>query len=158
METILVSACLLGIECAWNGKSKPSFEVIEMIKDRIIIPVCAEQLAGFPTPREPKEIEGGSGESVLDGKRRVVSVNREDYSEKFIKGANEVLKIANLYKARIFIGRHNSPSCGCGKTYDGTFSCNLINGDGVTTALLKCNGIKVISDFDVKIVKILEVN
>lgn len=144
----LCSACLLGIKCAWDGKDRKNEKVIELSKREILIPVCPEQLGGLPTPRIPSEIQGCSGEKVLDGKCKVKNKSGEDVTEQFIKETKETLKIAKLLGIEEFIAKSKSPSCGCGKTYDGTFSGKLIDGDGVATALLKRNGIKIISEED----------
>lgn len=144
----IISACLCGINCAWNGKAKTSPKVLELIKSGELIPVCPEQLGGLSTPRIPQEIQGGSGENVLTGKCKVMNREGEDVTVQFIRGAEEALKIARLVGATEFIAKSKSPSCGCGSTYNGTFSGTLIEGDGVTTALLKQNGIKVISGED----------
>jgi len=149
MSMKLCSACLLGIKCAWDGKDRYKNErVIELLKKEVLIPVCPEQLGGLSTPRIPQEIQGCSGEKVLDGKCKVKNKSDEDVTKQFIKGAEETLKIAKLLGIKEFIAKQKSPSCGCGKTYDGTFSGKLIDGDGVTTALLKRNGIKIISEED----------
>lgn len=149
MMVKLVSACLLGIECAWDGKSRyKNDKIINLLKDETLIPVCPEQLGGASTPRVPQEIQGFSGEYVLDGKCKVLNKFHDDVTKRFIKGAYEVLNIAKIYGINEFIAKQKSPSCGCGKVYDGTFSGKVINGDGVTTALLKRNGIKVISEED----------
>ena len=145
----LISACLLGIKCAWDGTDKYKDErIIKVLKDETLIPVCPEQLGGLKTPRPPQEIQGDSGKDVLDGKCKVKNINGEDVTGEFITGAEETLRLAKLYKVSQFIGKSRSPSCGCGQIYDGTFSGKLINGDGVTTALLKRNGIKVITEQD----------
>lgn len=142
----IVSACLTGIDCMWNGKSKPCQKVIDLVKQGKAIPVCPEQLGGVKTPRIPQEIQGGTGEDVSNGKCKVVNKNGEDVTQQFIKGAEEALKIAKLVNAKEFIAKSKSPSCGCGLTYDGTFSGKLIKGDGVATAFLKKNGIKVVNE------------
>ena len=143
----LCSACLLGLECRYDGKSnleKASEQLLQEFRNGNVIPVCPEQLGGLPTPRIPSEIQGGmSGESVLDGRCKVLDKNREDVTSQFIREAYEVLKIAQSLGVKEYIGVQKSPSCGCGKTYDGTFTKTLIDGDGVTTALLKRNGISV---------------
>lgn len=145
----LCSACLLGIKCAWDGKDRyKNKKVIELAKREVLIPVCPEQLGGLPTPRAPQEIQNGTGDDVLKGKCRVLNKEGKDVTQYFIKGAYEVLKIAKLLGIKEFIGRQKSPSCGCGKTYDGTFTGALIEGDGVTTTLLKKHGIKVIPEED----------
>lgn len=140
----LVSACLLGIKCAWHGENRyKDRRVLELAKSGILIPVCPEQLGGLPTPRAVQEIQNGSGEDVLDGKIRVSNKDGTDVTTGFIRGAGETLRIAKLFNVKEFIGKSRSPSCGCGQIYDGSFSKRLVNGNGVTTALLKRNGIKV---------------
>ena len=129
----LVSACLLGIKCRYDGKSKPNEKVLELSKKETLIPFCPEQAGGLPTPRVAQEIQGCSGEVVLDGKCKVMNKEGRDVTEEFIRGA---------------IMKQRSPSCGCGLTFDGTFSKNFIKGDGVAAALLKRNGIKVMTEED----------
>jgi uncharacterized protein YbbK (DUF523 family) len=147
----LISACLLGIKCTWDGTDKyRNANAVELLEDGTLIPVCPEQLGGLKTPRLPQEIQGGSGEDVLDGKCKVKNINGDDITQEFIRGAEETLRIAKLFKVSQFIGKSRSPSCGCGQIYDGTFSNEPIDGDGVTTALLKRNGVKVISEEDLR--------
>jgi len=145
----LISACLLGIRCTWSGHNKyKNDRAIELSRVETLIPVCPEQLGGLATPRAPQEIQGGTGEDVLDGKCKVVNKNRENVTKEFITGAEETLKIGRQLNIKEFIGKSKSPSCGCGQIYDGTFSGRLINGDGVTTALLRRNGIRIIPEED----------
>jgi uncharacterized protein YbbK (DUF523 family) len=145
----LISACLLGIKCAWDGQDiYKSDKAIELSNSDTLMPVCPEQVGGLKTPRAPQEIQGGTGEDVLDGKCKVLNIDGEDVTQKFITGAEETLKIVKLFHIEEFIGKSRSPSCGCGQIYDGTFSQQLIDGDGVTTALLKRNGIRVITEED----------
>jgi uncharacterized protein YbbK (DUF523 family) len=139
----LCSACLLGINCRYDGKNKTNKKILKLSKQGKLIPVCPEQLGGLPTPRIPSEIQGLSGEYVLNGRCKVLNRNGEDVTEFFIKGANETLRIAKLFDIKEAIFKQKSPSCGCGKIHDGTFSDKLIDGNGVTTALLKKNGIKI---------------
>jgi len=134
----LCSACLLGIRCRIDGASKPNKKVIGLSKKEALVPVCPEQLAGLPTPREQTEIKG----------KQVVSKSGKDLTEIFEKGANETLKIAKLFDIKEAILKQRSPSCGSGQVYDGTFSGKVVKGDGVTAALLKKNSIKVISEED----------
>ena len=146
----LVSACLLGIRCAWDGKDRyKNRRVIELLRNEILIPVCPEQLGGLATPREFQEIEKGSGDDVLDGRSRVKNKIGQDVTRQFIGGAKEALRIAKLYNIKEFVAKSKSPSCGCGFIYDGSFSKRLIKADGVTVALFKRNGIKVISENDI---------
>jgi uncharacterized protein YbbK (DUF523 family) len=146
----MVSVCLLGIKCAWDGKARyKNKKVIELLRKETLIPVCPEQLGGLATPRVLQEIEKGSGDDVLDGRSRVKNKIGQDVTRQFIRGAKEALKIARQYNIKEFIAKSRSPSCGCGFIYDGSFSKRLIKGDGVTVALFKRNGIKVITETDI---------
>ncbi len=132
----ICSACLLGIKCRYDGKGKRNKNVINLFRKEILIPVCPEQLGGLSTPREPAEQKG----------RKVFIKSGKNVSENFERGAKQVLKIAKLFGIKEAILKQRSPSCGCGQIYDGAFSRKIIKGDGVTAALLKKNGIKVISE------------
>jgi len=143
----LISACLLGISCAWSGDDRhKNNRAVELSRVETLIPVCPEQLGGLPTPRAPQEIQGGTGEDVLDGRCRVLNRDGQDVTRQFVRGAEETLKIALGLDVSEFIARSGSPSCGCGQIYDGSFSGRLTGGDGVTTALLKRSGLKVIPE------------
>lgn len=144
----IVSACLLGVNCRYDGKNSINRTVFEFIKKEDLnpIPVCPEQLAGLPTPRKRCEIEG-DGFGVLDRVSRVISEDGEDVTEFFIKGAREALKIAEITSSKIALLKSKSPSCGAGRIYDGTFTGSFRRGYGVTAALLKKNEIEVI-EFD----------
>jgi uncharacterized protein YbbK (DUF523 family) len=142
----LVSACLCGINCNYKGESKPDEGIIELVRTGNAIPVCPEQLGGLTTPRPPSEISGGTSLDVLDGKAKVVNNESKDVTNEFVKGAFEVLKIAMAANVTEAILKARSPSCGHGKIYDGTFHGILIDGDGVTAALLKRNGITVLTE------------
>jgi uncharacterized protein YbbK (DUF523 family) len=131
----LCSACLLGINCKYNAGNNKNDKALELAKRDILIPVCPEQLGGLSTPRIPSEIKSG----------KVITKDGKDVTENFVKGAEETLKIAKLFGIKEAILQQKSPSCGCGKIYDGSFSGKLIDGEGITTALLKKNKIKVIS-------------
>jgi len=145
----LISACLLGIRCTWSGDGKyKNDRAIGLSRVETLIPVCPEQLGGLTTPRVPQEIQGGTGEDVLNGKCKVMNKNGEDITNQFIRGAEETLKIVRQLNIKEFIGKSKSPSCGCGQIYDGTFSGRLIKGDGVTTALLRRNDIRIIPEED----------
>lgn len=145
----LCSACLLGLRCRYNGKVIPNPKVIKLSEKETLIPVCPEQLGGLTTPRPNVEIKGGDGNDVLDGKAGVFESNGTELTKEFVKGAEEVLKVAKICKVNEAILKQRSPSCGCGQIYDGTFSKKMIVGYGVTSALLKRNGIKVITEEDV---------
>lgn len=146
---ILVSACLLGVNCKYNGGCNRHTEVLNYLDGRQDwIPICPEQIGGLATPRVPAEIQGGDGEAVLKGQARVVTRDGRDVTEAFIKGAQEVLKIAQLCGAHEAILKQRSPSCGSCQIYDGTFAGGKIDGAGVTAALLKLAGIDVKSEED----------
>ncbi|MEN8222462.1 MAG: DUF523 domain-containing protein [Acidobacteriota bacterium] len=135
---IICSACLLGIKCRYDGKSVPDEKVVKISSEKILIPVCPEQMGGLPTPRASSEIIG----------ERVINKVGEDVTEYFEKGAEEALKLAKIFECKEAILKQRSPSCGSGRIYDGTFSGKVIKGDGITAKLLKENGIKVITEED----------
>ncbi len=137
-KKILCSACLLGVKCRYDSQSKPKEKVLELAKKEILIPICPEQLGGLPTPREAAERRG----------EKVISKSGQDVTKNFQQGAKEVLRLVKLFDIREAILKQRSPSCGSGQIYDGTFSKTVIKGDGVATALLKQNGVKVISEED----------
>lgn len=130
---IIVSACLAGFKCRYDGDSCHNDYVYDLLNSGQAIAVCPEELGGLPTPRVPCEI--------IDGK--VISKNGVDCSEEFNKGAQEVLKIAIENDCKLAILKANSPSCGSNVIYDGSFSGRKIAGDGITSKLLKENGIEV---------------
>jgi len=139
---ILVSACLAGYPCRYDGTEKTDENVVAMVRNGEAIPVCPELLGGLSTPRIPSEMDL-DGASVLLGKGKVLTEDGTDITQSFLKGAFETLKLCRLYGVERAVLKANSPSCGCGSIYDGTFSGNTKPGDGVTTALLKINGIPV---------------
>ena len=140
---ILVSACLLGINCKYNGENNKNENVINYLKDKQYIIACPEQLGGLSTPRNPSEIIN------LDKDKLVKSNKGLDVTDNFIKGANECLAIAKMYGCKEAILKEGSPSCGSNYIYDGTFSGKKILGQGITTSLLRKHGITVISENDV---------
>ncbi len=137
---ILVSACLAGVPCRYDGKSCPDREVIGLLPEGEAVALCPEELGGLPTPRSPAEFVGGTGEDVLDGKARVVCRNGEDVTESFVSGAEAVLRVVRDLGVSHAIFRARSPSCGRGRVY---VEGKLVKGDGVCTALLLQNGCKV---------------
>lgn len=143
---ILVSACLLGVDCKYNGKNNLNDDLFEFLKDKDYIILCPEQLGGLPTPRKPSEIVDGDGEDVLEGKAKVLNDEREDVTRFFIKGAEETFKIAKLYGVKKAIFKSRSPSCGSCKIYDGKFNGSLKLGSGVAAALLRRKGILVLNE------------
>lgn len=145
---ILVSACLLGTNCKYSGGNNLTPRVLELKKGHEIIPVCPEELGGLPTPREPCEIKEGSGKEVLEGKALVLNKTGEDVTEQFIKGAQQTLALAKQHCCPVAVLKARSPSCGCGIIYDGTFSGELKEGNGVTAQLLLDNEIVVMTEKD----------
>lgn len=143
---VLVSACLCGVNCKYDGKNNFNKKVAELLKKGIAIPVCPEQLGGQSTPRAPHELQDTTGAEVLDGKGKILGPEGDDATGEFIKGAEETLTIAQLTGAVCAILKARSPSCGKGIIYDGSFSGSKREGNGVTTELLLKNGIEVYTE------------
>jgi len=143
---ILVSSCLAGLEVRYDGKHNLIDSIQELVQEGKAIMVCPELLGGLSTPREPAEIVGGDGGDVLNGMARVVTKSGEDVTEPFIRGAYETLNKARELKATLVVLKENSPSCGSTHIYNGQFENEKVPGDGVTAALLRKNGIEVISE------------
>lgn len=139
----IVSACLLGVNCNFEGKNWLSPQLREEFWRGELFLVCPEVFGGLSVPRVPAEIVGGDGNDVLDGKARVLNMEGTDVTAEFIRGAQETLRIAKAVGATEALLTEKSPSCGCGKIFDGTFTDKFIAGDGVTAALLKRNSVKV---------------
>lgn len=144
---ILVSGCLCGINCKYDGSNNLNDRVLKLLREGKAIPVCPEQLGGQQTPRVPHEIIEGDGAKVLDGKARIKGTDEhDDVTGEFLKGAIETLKIAKEVGAQVAILKARSPSCGKGVIYDGTFSGGKKSGNGVTAELLLRNDIKVYTE------------
>ncbi|WFS62850.1 DUF523 domain-containing protein [Pseudodesulfovibrio thermohalotolerans] len=135
---IIVSACLAGIYCRYNGEAQPFEPVVNLIRRGRAIPFCPEAFGGLPTPRRACEILGD----------RVVDADGVDRTAEFRRGAEEGLRLARLAGCREAILKARSPSCGSGEVYDGTFSSTRVPGDGVFARLLKENGIAVRTEED----------
>ena len=140
---IVVSACLLGVSCRYDGKSKPNRDILELMKKHTLIPICPEQLGGLATPRVPAE----------RCKNKVIRKDGVDVTKEYEKGAMEALNIAKLYNCDMAILKEKSPSCGSIKIYDGSFSKTLIDGKGTTAELFEKNGIKVIGESMIHTIK-----
>ena len=138
MENLLISACLLGVQCRYDGGSKPVMPTVALMEQYHLIPICPEQLGGLPTPREPSERRADT----------VVTKSGADVTAQFRRGAEQALHLARLYGCKAAVLKERSPSCGSGEVYNGTFSGRLTPGDGVTAALLKANGIAVYGESD----------
>ncbi|MFA7363110.1 MAG: DUF523 domain-containing protein [Aminobacteriaceae bacterium] len=137
---ILVSACLLGIACRYDGSGAQSREILSFMGSCFFIPVCPEIMGGLPTPRDPAEIYGG----------RVKTIRGIDVTDNYERGALQVLNLSLLYGCRRALLKERSPSCGAGMIYDGSFSGRLVPGEGITAGLLRRNGMKVIGESSVK--------
>ena len=140
-ERVIISACLLGADCKYDGGNNclPE-ETIEKLTEKYeLIPVCPECYGGLTTPRTPSERTGD----------KVVSKTGADVTEQFNKGANTALYLAELFGARTAILKANSPSCGSGVIYDGTFTGRLIAGDGLAAERLKARGVRVRGESEV---------
>ncbi|WP_293958929.1 DUF523 domain-containing protein [uncultured Fusobacterium sp.] len=136
---ILISGCLLGLKCRYDAKEKKLPEIEKLIEIYNLIPVCPEQLGGLPTPRIPAERVNN----------KVVNQAGVDVTKEYQLGAEEALKIAKLYNCKKAILKEKSPSCGCGKIYDGTFLKNLIVGNGFTADLLLKNGVEIFGESEI---------
>ena len=133
----IVSACLLGCGCRYDGKRKEiPLEIAELQKHHTLIPVCPEILGGLPTPRPPAEIISG----------RVVNREGDDVTAEYRRGAEEVLRLARLYSADGAILKDMSPSCGTNGIYDGSFARKRTDGVGITASLLKSEGFSVFDE------------
>ncbi|MBE9546582.1 MAG: DUF523 domain-containing protein [Proteobacteria bacterium] len=143
---ILVSACLLGVKCRYDGESRPDERLLEMASEVVFIPLCPEQLGGLSTPRIPARIVGGNGEDVLNNLAKVIDSSDRDVTGQFINGAKEATRIAKLMRASVAIMKEKSPSCGVRfiRKNDST-----VEGMGVTSALLMREGIQVISSDEI---------
>ncbi len=137
-KNVLISACLMGVNCCYDGNGVPMEHLDGLMQNFHLIPVCPEILGGLPIPRRPAEILGD----------KVINNAGEDVTEYFVRGAEEVLKIARLYDCRYAILKERSPSCGYGKIYDGTFSHTEVDGSGILAELLTGEGILVCGETD----------
>jgi uncharacterized protein YbbK (DUF523 family) len=136
----LVSGCLLGICCRYDGGTCASSGLIRSASSTNLIPICPEQLGGLSTPRPSASITGGDGDDVLSGCARVVNKEGEDVTDAYKRGAEESLRLARLTGARIALLRERSPSCGLSTPY---CESKTGTGRGVTAALLHSSGIRV---------------
>ncbi len=130
---IIVSACLAGCKCRYDGKSNAKQEIIDLVERGVAIPLCAEVIGGLPIPRNSCEISSN----------KVIDANGNDFTLQFKTGAEKILEIAKILNVKKAILQQRSPSCGYGKIYDGTFSGKLIEGNGILAELLSKNGIEI---------------
>lgn len=140
----IASSCLAGVKCRYNGEAAEDKRIKQMYLEGKIKLVCPEVLGGLSTPRSPSEIVGGDGKDVIAGKAKVMAKDGSNVTDEFIDGARKTVDIAKQCGAQRAYLKSNSPSCGCDRIYDGSFSGKMCVGDGVTAVLLKENGIQVI--------------
>ena len=138
-KNILVSACLLGTACRYDGKSKPCERVIALSNTYNLIPICPEVMGGLPTPRVPSEICGD----------RVMMKDGRNVTENYNRGAKQALEIARENACMVAILKEKSPSCGSGLIHNGLFDGGLVTGDGITTRLFKKEGIRVLGESEI---------
>ena len=146
--TLLVSACLLGQPVRYDGRSKglPATLHDTLAARYRLIVICPEVAGGLPTPRPPAELQGGDGHAALRQTATVRSAAGEDVSAEFIAGAQLALQLAQQHGCRIALLKANSPSCGNLQVYSGRFDAQLVDGQGVTAALLSAHGISVYNE------------
>lgn len=142
---VLVSACLLGVKCRYDGKSTPNQKILDL-KNITPIPVCPEQLGGLPTPRPKAWFAGGDGHAVLGGEAKLINEEGHDVTDRFIQGAHEACRIADLLGIRFAILKARSPSCGVHAVY---VNQELCRGQGISAAMLASKGIVLLDDQEV---------
>lgn len=146
---VLVSACLLGQPVRYDGRASGHPDLLQRWQaEGRVVPLCPEVAGGLPTPRPPAEIPGGQGAQVLAGQARVIAVSGEDVSEAFLAGAQLALALVRRHGIRVAVLKSGSPSCGNRLTYDGSFSGVKVPGEGVTTALLRREGVLVFNEME----------
>lgn len=141
---ILLSACLTGIACTHAAEAKTKDWAVRLIAEGRAIPVCPEVAGGLPIPRPAAEIHGGDGADVIAGRARVIDEHGADVTDNFLEGATKATRAAADVSFAVLKAR--SPSCGADRTYDGTFTGTLREGDGVTAAMLRAAGVTVVTD------------
>ena len=142
MEKVLVSACLIGNNCKYNGSNNKNEKIIEYLKDKEVILVCPEVMGGLDTPRLKSEIDTSQKEL------RVINELGKDVTSYFVKGAEIALRRALANNVKVAILKEKSPSCGYKKIYNGKFDGTKVDGSGVFTKLLIENGIKILTEED----------
>lgn len=132
-KKVLVSACLIGRPCRYDGKHQQREEMMKLHAEGRTVPVCPEEMGGLPTPRPPAERQGD----------KVITNQGVDVTSAYQKGATEAAEIATAHGIDEAYLKSKSPMCGCNKIYDGQFKGQLVDGDGVLTEMLKKNGVKI---------------
>lgn len=147
---VLVSACLAGCRCRFDGSGARHPVVEDLVASGRAVLVCPEEDGGLPTPRPPAEIAGGSGDDVLDGRAQVVTRQGNDVTDAYLRGAEAAVAAARATGASAAVLKARSPSCGKGAIYDGSFARTLRAGDGVTAAALRRAGVDVVADDELR--------
>lgn len=144
MAKVLVSACLLGRACRFDGKDKRAAALVEALarSGAEAVPFCPEEEGGLGTPRPPAVLEGGDGEAVLDGAARVVTSDGRDVTEAFLAGARLAVEAARRHGCEVAYLKERSPSCGCAQVHGRE---GLRRGPGVAAALLRRGGVATVS-------------
>ena len=137
---ILISACLLGMPCRYDGASKPHPLAAALAQRHELVPVCPEQLGGLPTPRPPAERQGDAVRTQAGA----------DVTEQYRRGAEEAARLCRLLGCQAAVLKERSPSCGSGEIYDGTFTGTRVPGDGVTAERLRAEGIPVYGESELQ--------
>lgn len=145
MSPIIVSACLLGIPCRYDGGHKKNDLALSYIRGKDVVPLCPECLAGLRIPRPPAQFDEGDGQDALLGRARVTNTLGEDLTGSFTEGAEKALKVAQKSGATTALLKERSPSCGLRQVHD---TRGLRNGMGIFTALLVREGISILSEED----------
>lgn len=146
---ILVSSCLLGVHAKYDGTvSNKNDLLMKYCHLGKYIPVCPEQLGGLGTPRNPVEIIGGNSCDLLAGSAKAKNNEKEDVTEQFLRGAEETLRLAKIFRVKAAILKERSPSCGVHMIYNGNFEHITLEGRGVTAELLSRSGITLYSEED----------
>ena len=147
MEKLLVSRCLLGHRVRYDGGAHGPYDLLQQWQNEgRLVPLCPEVAGGLPTPRPPAEIPGGQGGGVLEGRLPVLTDDGEDVTAAFVAGAEIALRLVQQHGLRVAVLKARSPSCGNSHNYDGSFSGTLVEGEGVTAALLRRHGVRVFNE------------
>ncbi len=139
MAKIIVSGCLFGCDCRYKGDNCKCEELLALADEHILIPVCPEQMGGLSTPRDPAEIVGD----------KVISNHGKDVTYEYTKGAETALYIAKINNADAVVLKANSPSCGKGIIYDGNFTGNKIEGNGIAAKMFLDAGFSVFTENEI---------
>lgn len=146
---VLVSACLAGRECTYQGTHRANGAVLRLVEEGRAVLVCPEEEAGLGTPRPEAEVAGGTGNDVLDGRARVRTVEGADVTAQYLNGAGIATERAARAGCSAAVLKARSPACGCGAIYDGSFDGTLRAGDGVAAAALRRAGVDVMTDEEI---------